>query len=209
MLLAIGFVAIVTALVVRSVRKRSSGRLFIEEYRFPDALRDKLRERHEHLTDADVDRVLEGLRDWFRLSKRANGQMLGMPSRVVDDAWHEFILMTRVYHQFCDGAFGRYLHHTPNAVAGKPVTDAIPRTLALLEKDAPPSADGSLPRLFTIDGELDVARGRRWDRNSLAPGATAVVVEVGHGDGCLGAGDTGGDGCGADGCGGCCGGCCG
>jgi hypothetical protein len=134
--------------------------------------------------------------------------MIGMPSRVVDDAWHEFILMTRLYHQFCDGAFGRYLHHTPNAVAGKPVTDAIPRTLKLLRKEEPTPSNGSLPRLFTIDADLNVARGRRWDRDALAAGSTTVLVDVSGGDGCLGAGDTGGDGCGGDGCGGC-GSCCG
>ena len=35
------------------------------------------------------------------------------PSVIVDDAWHEFILFTRLYHRFCEQKFGRYIHHQP------------------------------------------------------------------------------------------------
>lgn len=35
------------------------------------------------------------------------------PSLKVDLAWHEFILFTRTYHQFCSTEFGRYIHHQP------------------------------------------------------------------------------------------------
>lgn len=205
---AIFLVAAASLVVAYRLWKRRQGRAFIERYEFPEALRDKLLEEHPQLTRRDADRVLEALRQWFVVCLRARGSVIGMPSRVVDDAWHEFILMTRLYHQFCDRAFGRYLHHTPNAVAGKPIADAIPRTLQLLEKDAPAPA-GGLPPLFTLDSELRVARGRDWSRAALAGGGglTLVVGAEGElGGGCLGAGDTGGDGCGGDGCGGC-GGC--
>ena len=35
------------------------------------------------------------------------------PSRKVDDAWHELILFTRVYAEFCQSRFGRFIHHFP------------------------------------------------------------------------------------------------
>ncbi|MGB0430642.1 MAG: glycine-rich domain-containing protein [Bacteroidia bacterium] len=35
------------------------------------------------------------------------------PSLITDNAWHEFILFTRLYHRFCDKHFGRYIHHSP------------------------------------------------------------------------------------------------
>lgn len=35
------------------------------------------------------------------------------PSRRVDLAWHEFILFTRTYFEFCQEHFGRYIHHDP------------------------------------------------------------------------------------------------
>ncbi len=43
-----------------------------------------------------------------------------MPSQVVDDAWHEFILFTRAYQQYCNKALGRYLHHTPAEAMDSP-----------------------------------------------------------------------------------------
>ncbi|WP_462268051.1 glycine-rich domain-containing protein [Mucilaginibacter sp.] len=32
---------------------------------------------------------------------------------IVDEMWHNFILFTKVYHQFCQEHFGRYFHHLP------------------------------------------------------------------------------------------------
>jgi len=34
--------------------------------------------------------------------------------RVIDAMWHEFILITRDYHDFCHHYFGHFLHHEPN-----------------------------------------------------------------------------------------------
>lgn len=35
------------------------------------------------------------------------------PPHIVDLAWHEFILFTRYYEQFCNKHYGRFIHHTP------------------------------------------------------------------------------------------------
>jgi hypothetical protein len=35
------------------------------------------------------------------------------PSQTVDEVWHEFILCTRAYTDFCQAHFGRYVHHHP------------------------------------------------------------------------------------------------
>ncbi|WP_196886384.1 glycine-rich domain-containing protein [Aureivirga sp. CE67] len=53
---------------------------------------------------------VEVLKFLFLVGK--NNQTL-TPSLNVDLAWHEFILFTRTYHQFCDNHFGRYIHHQP------------------------------------------------------------------------------------------------
>ena len=34
--------------------------------------------------------------------------------RTIDNMWHEFILITRDYHDFCHHYFGHFLHHEPN-----------------------------------------------------------------------------------------------
>ena len=39
---------------------------------------------------------------------------IGMPSHEVDEIWHNFILFTREYSEFCEKACGRIIHHRPN-----------------------------------------------------------------------------------------------
>ena len=36
------------------------------------------------------------------------------PSRLVDEAWHQFILFTRSYAEFCAQKLGRFVHHQPS-----------------------------------------------------------------------------------------------
>lgn len=36
------------------------------------------------------------------------------PSKVVDYAWHEFILFTKLYENFCKEKLGKFIHHTPD-----------------------------------------------------------------------------------------------
>jgi hypothetical protein len=38
-----------------------------------------------------------------------------------DDLWHKFILSTRKYTDFCNQAFGTYLHHEPAEQSGSPI----------------------------------------------------------------------------------------
>ena len=62
------------------------------------------------------DLIETGLRQWLRCAGAAlrDGQIVGMPSRAVDEAWHGFILCTARYAQFCDQAYGQFLHHHPD-----------------------------------------------------------------------------------------------
>lgn len=57
-----------------------------------------------------------GLRQWLRCAGAAlrDGQIIGMPSHAVDEAWHGFILCTARYGRFCDDAYGTFLHHHPD-----------------------------------------------------------------------------------------------
>ncbi|WP_354702179.1 hypothetical protein DSM112329_02533 [Paraconexibacter sp. AEG42_29] len=59
--------------------------------------------------------IAEGLRQWLRCAGAAlqDRQVIGMPSRAVDEAWHGLILCTARYAAFCDAAYGRFLHHHP------------------------------------------------------------------------------------------------
>ena len=42
--------------------------------------------------------------------------------REIDEMWHEFILFTRDYSDFCQHYFGEYLHHLPNIFDNMPVS---------------------------------------------------------------------------------------
>ena len=35
------------------------------------------------------------------------------PSETVDEIWHNFILFTKDYSEFCNKFFGKFIHHTP------------------------------------------------------------------------------------------------
>jgi hypothetical protein len=47
------------------------------------------------------------------LARSAAGAGPSSPTRKVDIAWHEFILFTRDYRDFCREHFGRFVHHVP------------------------------------------------------------------------------------------------
>lgn len=61
-----------------------------------------------------------GLRQWLRCCAAAlrDGQVIGMPSHAVDEAWHGLILCTARYRAFCDTAYGKFMDHHP--VGGAP-----------------------------------------------------------------------------------------
>jgi hypothetical protein len=60
-----------------------------------------------------------GLRQWLRCCAPAlrDNQVIGMPSRAVDEAWHGLILCTARYSAFCRSAYGEFLHHHPEGGA--------------------------------------------------------------------------------------------
>jgi hypothetical protein len=187
-------------------RELAARRAYIEGYSFPLALRERIREAYPELADSQITLVFEGLRVWFLACVHANGAVVGMPSRAVDDAWHEFIVMTREYHAFCDGAFGRYLHHAPESTMTEPLPGSLARTLLITEKHGlsgpiSSTALASVPFLFALDGELGIEGGYLWTPESIEQLRRDDSVGSGA---CNGSADAGGDGggCGGGGCGG-------
>lgn len=77
------------------------------------------------------DLIVTGLRQWLRCCGPAlrDNQVIGMPSRAVDEAWHGFILCTARYAAFCTEAYGRFLHHHPEGGAPPGVTDSVDQQL--------------------------------------------------------------------------------
>ncbi|MGL4232141.1 MAG: glycine-rich domain-containing protein, partial [Casimicrobium sp.] len=140
---------------------KAQRRQFLQKYAFPVALRLKMRDKHPRLTDDEISEVFEALRQWFALLQANPKTKFGMPSKVVDDAWHEFILLTRQYQRFCESAFGKYLHHEPNVVShvrARNAKTALSRTLALGAGGAIAGSALST-NLFHIDEKLGIENG--------------------------------------------------
>lgn len=107
------------------------------------------------------DLVATGLRQWLRCcgAALADGQVIGMPSRAVDEAWHGFILCTRRYADFCERAYGQFLHHHPEGAepAGAEPADMagqLGRTVVAWSLVARP---GEECMLWDLDSRLGLA----------------------------------------------------
>jgi len=182
----------------------------INGYRFPDAIRRRVKSRYPHLAETDLDRVFSGLRQYFRivLGRRA---LVSMPSQVVDAAWHEFILFTRDYRDFCQRGLGRFIHHVP-AEAMRAPTDAqegIRRAwyFACRDERIAPRQAHQLPLLFALDAELGIADGFRYSLDCLSGTAAAGAGAPSYCGSHIGCGGScGSGGCGGGGHGGCGGG---
>lgn len=129
----------------------------------PKGLFEKLRARHPQLTQKDCELVAHGLRQFFLAHLQSGRKFVSMPSQVVDDLWHEFILCTKNYQGFCRQAFGRFLHHTPAVV----LTDDRLKNEGLRrcwwhtcrDENIDPRTPSRLPLLFALDAKLNIAGG--------------------------------------------------
>lgn len=191
---------------------------FIDEYPYQRHLDRRLAARRPELSEAQRGVVFDGLREYFHLCNDAGMRLVAMPSQVVDEAWHEFILFTRQYQHFCDQALGKFLHHTPAEAMASPTIaqEGIRRAwrLACARAKIDPGAPSRLPLLFAIDGLLGIANGFCYQLDCMAAGQAGTGYCASHigcsGGGC--GGDSGsaasdsGSGDGGSGCSGGCGG---
>lgn len=189
---------------------RKSERLIVG-YEFPTYLWGRLQKRLPDLSPREIELVERGLREWFICCACRWGTVLGMPSRAVDEAWHEFILDTRPYSGFCMAAFGEFLHHMPDEAMTTPMGDALGETVRAWDRSEAGQEEESV--LWDLDRKLGIAEPLGIDGAALAEArsrgpypAAARWVGVGYAGGC-GAGGGGGDaGGGCSGGGGGCGG---
>lgn len=226
------FVCILLATFSMVLWKRQRGlqrERYIRSFVFPHGLFDKLQKKHPQLTFKECQLVSHALRQYFLTHLKSGKKYVSMPSQVVDDLWHEFILHTREYQIFCQSGFGQFFHHTPAAAltAAKGQSNAGLRrcwVYACREENINPANAARLPLLFAIDTKLQIANGFHYvaDCSSIKRendgDANAVIYcggdfssssidgdTSGFNDGATdsGSADSGaGDGCGGGGCGG-------
>jgi uncharacterized membrane protein YgcG len=203
-------------LIARRSRAARRAEQFISAYEFPHYFPKRVAKRLPDLDEAGLRLVEQGLRDWFICCAWRGRTVLGMPSRAVDEAWHEFILDTFTYTSFCEKAFGDYLHHTPDEAMGTSMNLALADTIRAwdrseagreresviwdlderLELEEPLGVNGL--QLSAIRSGTPVVAGG-WACGGWAAGAAGASGGEG---GCSGGGGEGGGGCGGGGCGG-------
>lgn len=139
---------------------------FIRNTPFPPGLLDRLAQRRPELSLKDRVLVARALRQFFLAHHHAGYRFVSMPSQAADDLWHEFILFTRAYEEFCRKAFGRFFHHTPAVVLGpdRDKNEGLRRVwrFACKEENINPRNPTRLPLLFAIDAKLGIADGFRY-----------------------------------------------
>jgi hypothetical protein len=217
---------------VRRRRVRSRREDFIRSYVFPKGLMERLHDKWPNLTEDQCLQIAKGLRQFF-LAHAQSGRFVSMPSQAADELWHQFILYTKAYADFCNKAFGRFMHHTPAVVLGsqRQNNEGLRRTwwYACKQEKIDPVNPASLPLLFALDTQLAIPGGFAYEpqcdklRKTVAGAAIhcgadfgdSTASSCGGGFGDIGCGDSGdggsggdggGDGGGGDG-GGCGGGC--
>ena len=157
----LSFAAIVLLLWARWERERT-----VREGALPHYLKRKLRDTYPQLSPKDCELVERGLRQFFLCCLRSNRQFVAMPSKVVDAMWHEFILHTRAYRDWCEAALGWFVHHTPAEALGAQAqgNDGLRRAWywACRDESIQPRRPTRLPLLFALDMKLNIAEGFRY-----------------------------------------------
>ena len=196
---------------------------YIRTYTFPNGLFERLRKRRPELTLKDCQLISRALRQFFLAHLKSGRKFISMPSQIADDLWHEFILYTKHYDQFCQHAFGRFMHHTPAVVLStdRQNNAGLRRCwwFTCKEENINPKKPVRLPLLFALDEKLNIPDGfryvadcqsvRRQSEKADTGGAVHCGGDFGSAGfdgGTDGFGDSGSDG-GGSGDGGCGGGC--
>lgn len=161
--LAISLIMTAAMVAVWLRRRELVSAEYIRTYMFPSGLLDKLASRRPELEAKDRQLVARALRQFFIAYLKSGRKYVSMPSQVVDDLWHEFILYTRHYDLFCKTAFGGFMHHTPAIVLGahRHNNTGLRRAwwYCCLEENINPKKATRLPLLFAIDAKLKINNG--------------------------------------------------
>lgn len=197
----LGFAAVGASIRFYIFKQR---RMYINEYIFPVFLTQKLQQQYPQFTREQLDLVVTGLRQYFLMCSKAEKKLVAMPSQVVDDLWHQFILHTREYQVFCRKALGRFLHHTPaEAMTNKHnAPDSIKRAwrLACNLENINPRQPDRLPLIFALDAMLAIPNGYNYSLDCTdSRKGEHCASHIGCGGGCSGSSGCSGDG---GGCGG-------
>ncbi len=94
----------------------------------------------------EYEEALIEFKKFIFISKLVDGKV-GMTSEIVDEIWHQFILFTPQYHDFCKEILGKYLHHSPHT-SSTSTDDKKKGTLNFFENYR--SIFGEIPEIWNV-----------------------------------------------------------
>lgn len=110
-------------------------------------LEEKLLKEGEFSSSQEYQDVLREFKKYVALVdlNRGKGKM-SMPSERVDEVWHQFILFTPQYHEFCNEFLGKYLHHLPTT-SHTPLTSTGTKNFIKFYQET----FGNIPEIWGLD----------------------------------------------------------
>lgn len=123
--------------------------------RYQDKLELSLEEAKELFEDTKKFLYLCGTNRDLRLS----------PTEALDKGWHEFLMYTKQYREFCNRYFGEVIHHVPRDPENPPTG---PNGILLARKLAEENFGGLLSRNWDLPEKLQAALDAGGDIDSIS-----------------------------------------
>ena len=70
-------------------------------------------QRKLELTEEQATALFEDTKRFLYICGLASSGSGFSPTPIIDEGWHNFILFTKDYYEFCHKFFGRFIHHVP------------------------------------------------------------------------------------------------
>lgn len=169
------FITLLISKLIMEIQKHIDKKPFNYEYQFPPSVLERWKANYPLLNEQHFALAQKALLQFFEFiyykninSVNQNKQAAVMVSEIADQLWHEFILNTQDYSDFCEKTFGKYIHHKPN---NKDVTyDWTDKEISLNmmhlyrhTRDNYYNSVKNTPLIFTIDEALHIPNGYKFD----------------------------------------------
>lgn len=141
-------------------------RTFPYNYQFPEIVLKRWKAKYPNLSDVEYDLAQKSLLQFFEVLFN-NKTSVAMVSEIADELWHEFILHTKAYCEFCEKTFGKYIHHNPTEsnVEYDWRNKEVPSEFINLYKfslNSPFNIQNNTPLIFMIDQLLKINTGYQF-----------------------------------------------
>ena len=151
--------------IYESLRPEVREKLTYEQQEFVNSLdrfeapylQEKLLSDGKFETPKEYQEAFTEFKKYVTLRKLSDEKGLAMTSKQVDEVWHQFILFTTQYHEFCNGMLGEYLHHLPRTSFTPSSKDGKQRFVNNYQK-----IFGEIPNIWKSSNECEEGC---WDTN--------------------------------------------